>query len=347
MGPEGQPTAMGRDANNAATAETTMRAVVQSKYGAAHDVLEFREIDKPVIKEDEVLVRVRAAGVNAADSFIMRGVPYLVRIVYGLRQPRNGVRGTDVAGTVEGVGKDVTQFQPGDEVLGWCEGSFAEYVCAAENNFVSKPANLTFEQAAAVPMAGMVALQALRDMGKVRPGQKVLVNGASGGIGTFTVQIAKAFGADVTGVCSTRNADVVRSIGADHVIDYAQEDFTQSGQRYDFILDIVANHSLSGTRRALTPKGTLVPNSGTKGMGYMVKANLSSLLSGALRSLVRQKTRTFVSSPKHEDLVVLMELIEAGQVTPVIDRTYPLSETAGAIGYVEEGHTQGKVVIAG
>jgi len=174
-----------------------------------------------------------------------------------------------------------------------------------------------------------------------------LVNGASGGIGTFTVQIAKAFGADVTGVCSTRNADVVRSIGADHVIDYAQEDFTQSGQRYDFILDIVANHSLSGTRRALTPKGTLVPNSGTKGMGYMVKANLSSLLSGALRSLVRQKTRTFVSSPKHEDLVVLMELIEAGQVTPVIDRTYPLSETAGAIGYVEEGHTQGKVVIAG
>jgi NADPH:quinone reductase-like Zn-dependent oxidoreductase len=230
--------------------------------------------------------------------------------------------------------------------LGWCEGSFAEYVCAGENNFVSKPANLTFEQAAAVPMAGMVALQALRDMGKVQPGQKVLVNGASGGIGTFTVQIAKAFGADVTGVCSTRNVDMVRSIGADRVIDYTQEDFTQSGQRYDFILDIVASHSLSDTRRALTPKGTLVPNSGTKGMGYVVKANLLSLLSRAPRSLVRQKTRTFVSSPKHEDLVVLKELVEAGQVTPVIDRTYPLSETTDAIGFVEEGHTQGKVVIA-
>jgi NADPH:quinone reductase-like Zn-dependent oxidoreductase len=293
-----------------------------------------------------VLVRVHAAGVNVADSIIMRGVPYLVRMVYGLRRPRNGIRGTDVAGTVEAVGKDVTRFQPGAEVFGWCDGSFAEYVSASENNFVSKPANLTFEQAAAVPMAGMVAVQALRDVGKVQPGQRVLVNGASGGIGTFAEQIAKALGADVTGVCSTRNVDVVRSIGADHVIDYTQEDFTQAGQRYDFILDIVASHSLSDTSRALTPNGTLLPNNGTKSMAYMVKANLLSVLSRALPSLVRQKTRTFVSLPKHEDLAVLRTLIEAGQVIPVIDRTYPLSETAEAIGYVEGGHTQGKVVIA-
>jgi NADPH:quinone reductase-like Zn-dependent oxidoreductase len=315
----------------------TMKAIVQDTYGPP-DVLEVKEIDKAVVKDDEVLVRVHAAGVNAADSFIMRGVPYAVRMVSGLRRPRNGVRGTDVAGKVEAVGKDITRFQPGDEVFGWCKGSFAEYVCAGENNFVSKPANLTFEQAAAVPMAAFVALQALRDIGKVQPGQKVLINGASGGIGTFAVQIAKSYGAEVTGVCSTRNVDMVRSLGADHVIDYTQEDFTRSGQRYHFILDIVANHSLSDTRRALTPKGTLVPNSGTKGMRYIVKANLLSLL--------RQRTRTFVSSPKHEDLVVLKQLIEAGRVTPVIDRTYRLSETPEAIGYVEAGHTQGKVVVS-
>jgi NADPH:quinone reductase-like Zn-dependent oxidoreductase len=344
MGTEGQHTVKG-DAKSPLTASSTMNAVVQSKYGAAHDVLELRKIDKPLMKDDEVLVRIHAAGVNAADAITMRGVPHVVRMVYGLRQPRNGIRGTDVAGKVEAVGKDVTQFQPGDEVLGWCEGSFAEYVCAPANNFVTKPANLTFEQAAAVPMAAMVALQALRDLGEVQPGQRVLVNGASGGIGTFTVQIAKAFGAEVTGVCSTRNVDLVRSIGADHVIDYTQEDFTQNGQRYDFVLDMVASHSLSDTKRVLTPRGTFVPNNGTKSMGYMVKANLLSLLSRAPRSSMRQKTRTFVSSPKHEDLVVLKELIEAGQVTPVIDRTYPLRETPEAIDYVEAAHTQGKVVI--
>ena len=317
---------------------TTMTAVVQERYGAP-DVLAVTHIAKPVVEDDEVLLRVQAAGVNAADAVTMRGVPYLVRMVSGLRRPRNGIRGTDVAGTVEAVGKNVTQFQPGAEVFGWCKGSFAEYVVAGENNLVPKPANLTFEQAAAVPMAAFVALQALRDLGKVQPGQNVLINGASGGIGTFAVQIAKTIGAEVTGVCSTRNVDMVRSIGADHVIDYTRENFTQRGQRYDFILDIPASHSLSDTRKALTPTGTLVPNNGTKGMGYIVRANLMSLVG-------RQKTRTFVSSPKHADLVALAELLEAGQVTPVIDRMYPLSRTAEAISYVEEGHTQGKVVIS-
>lgn len=314
-----------------------MNAVVHDTYGPP-DRLEVRRIDAPVVKDGDVLIRVHAAGVNAADAFIMRGVPYAIRVVSGLRRPKNGIRGTDVAGTVDAVGKDVTEFEPGDEVFGWCKGSFAEYVCAAEDNFVAKPTNLTFEQAAAVPMAAFVALQALRGIGELQPGQKVLINGASGGIGTFAVQIAKALGAEVTGVCSTRNVDMVRSIGADHVIDYTQEDFVRSRQRYDFILDIVGNHSLADTRRALTAEGTLVPNSGTKGMGYIIKANLMSLV-------VRQKTRTFVSSPKHEDLVVLKELIESGKVTPVIDRTYPLSQTPEAIGYVEQGHTQGKVVI--
>ena len=323
-----------------------MKAIVQDKYGSPDDVLELKEIDKPVVKDNEVLVRVHAAAVNWADWSIMRGLPYMLRMVYGLRKPRNGVRGTDVAGKVEAVGKNVKQFQPGDEVFGWCKGAFAEYVCAGENNFVPKPVGLTFEQAAAVPMSACVALQALRDQGKVQPGQKVLINGASGGIGTFAVQIAKSFGADVTGVCSTRNVDMVRSIGADHVIDYTQEDFTQSGQRYDFILDNVANHSLSDCRRALTPKGTLLPNSGQErwggrwigGMGRVVKALVLSLF-------VRQQGRPFVSFATNEDLVVLKELIESGKVTPVIDRTYPLSETPEALGYLGEGHARGKVVI--
>jgi NADPH:quinone reductase-like Zn-dependent oxidoreductase len=310
-----------------------MKAFVQDKYGSP-DVLELKDIDQPVVKDDEVLVRVHAASVNTADWSIMRGLPYMLRMVYGLRKPRNGVRGTDVAGKVEAVGPNVTQFQPGDEVFGWCKGSFAEYACAGENNFVPKPVGLTFEQAAAIPMAACVALQALRDKGEVQPGQKVLINGASGGIGTFAVQIAKALGADVTGVCSPRNADMVRSIGADHIIDYTQEDFTQSGQRYDFILDNVENHSLSDCRRALTPKGTLVPNHGTRTVRSLV-----------LSPFVGQRLRPFLSLSKNEDLIVLKELTEAGKVTPVIDKTYPLSETPEAIGYVGEGHTQGKVVI--
>jgi NADPH:quinone reductase-like Zn-dependent oxidoreductase len=314
-----------------------MKAIVQNGYGSP-DVLELKEIDKPVVKDDEVLVRVHAAALHAGDYFAMRGVPYMVRMSVGWPKPKNYVPGYDVAGHVEAVGKNVKQFQPGDEVFGACNGTCAEYVCAAEDKFVPKPANLTLEQAAAVPTSAVAALHGLRDAGKVQPGQKVLINGASGGVGTFAVQIAKAFGAEVTGVCSTRNVDMVRSIGADHVIDYTQEDFTQSGQRYDLILDNVGNHSFSDCRRALTPQGTLIPNTGHAGMGYVVKALVLSLF-------VRQQGRPFVAIPNNEDLVVLKELVESGKVTPVIDRTYPLSETPEAFRYLNEGHARGKVVI--
>ena len=251
----------------------------------------------------------------------------------------------DVAGQVEAVGKDVKQLQPGDEVFGWCDGAFAEYVSVSEDALVLKPTNLTLEQAAAVPTSVFAALHALRDQGKIQPGQKVLINGASGGVGTFAMQIAKSFGADVTGVCSTRNVDMVRSIGADQVIDYTQEDLTQSGERYDFILDNVANRSLSDYRRVLIPKRTLQPNGGghsSRGwigaLGSLFKAFVSSLF-------VRQQGRPFLSMPNKEDLLVLKEVIEAGKVTPVIDRTYPLAQTSEAIGYVGDGHARGKVVI--
>jgi NADPH:quinone reductase-like Zn-dependent oxidoreductase len=320
-----------------------MKAMVQDTYGSA-EVLELRDIDKPEIGDDEVLVRVRAAGVNPADWAVMSGLPYVARPVYGMRKPKNAVRGTDVAGVVEAVGTGVTRFRPGDEVFGWCVGAYAEYASVSEGALVLKPANLTFEQAAAVPMAGLVALQALRDRGNVQAGQTVLVNGASGGIGTFAVQIAKSLGADVTGVCSTRNVDLVRSIGADHVIDYTQEDFTRSEQRYDFILDNVANHSLSDLRRALTPTGTLVPNGGGfdnhwfAGGGRVIKAHVVS-------RFVSHKLRPFLVSFNLDDLVALKELVEAGKITPVIDRTYPLSETPQAIAHVGGGHARGKVAI--
>ena len=305
------------------------------------------DIDKPEIGDDQVLVHVHAAGVNPADWAIMSGLPYIARPVYGLRKPKNAVRGTDVAGTVEAVGTGVTRLQPGGEVFGCCSGlggAFAEYASIPEDALAPKPANLSFERAAAVPMVGLVALQALRDQGNVGAGQKVLVNGASGGIGTFAVQIAKALGAEVTGVCSTRNVDLVRSIGADHVIDYTQEDFTQEGGRYDFILDNVANHSLSDLRRALTPTGTLVPNGGGfdnhwfAGGGRVIGAHV-------LIRFVGHTLRPFLVSPKLEDLVALKELIEAGKVTPVIDRTYPLSEASQAIGHVGGGHARGKVAV--
>jgi NADPH:quinone reductase-like Zn-dependent oxidoreductase len=282
--------------------------------------------------------------VNPADWAIMSGLPYIARPIYGLRKPKNGVRGTDVAGTVEAVGTRVTRFRPGDDVFGWSGGSFADYAAASEDSLALKPANLTFEQAAAVPMAGMVALQALRDHGKVRAGHTVLINGASGGIGTFAVQIAKSLGAEVTAVASTRNLDLVRSIGADHVVDYTQEDFTRSGRRYDFILDNVGNHSLSDLRRALTPTGSLVPNAGNfqnrwfAGGGRVISSHL-------LRTVAGQPLRPFLLSPNLEDLVVLKELIEAGKVTPVMDRTYPLAETALAMSHVGEGHARGKVAI--
>jgi NADPH:quinone reductase-like Zn-dependent oxidoreductase len=323
-----------------------MKAIVQDKYGSP-EVLELRDIEKPEIGDDEVLVRIRVAGANPADWAIMSGLPYIARPVYGLRKPKNAVRGTDVAGTIEAVGTGVTRLQPGDAVFGWCSGlggAFAEYASVSEEALALKPANLSFEQAAAVPMAGLVALQALRDHGGVRAGQKVLINGASGGIGTFAVQIAKALGAEVTGVCSTRNVDMVRSIGADHVIDYTREDFTQKDQRYDFILDNVANHSLPDLRRALTPTGTLVPNGG--GFDNHWFASGGRVISAhVLKRFVSHRLRPFLVSPKFEDLVVLKELIEAGKVTPVIDRTYPLSEASQAIGHVGEGHARGKVVI--
>ena len=320
-----------------------MKAMVQDHYGSA-EVLEARDVDKPSIGANEVLVRVRAAGVNPADWAVMRGLPYIARPVYGLRKPKNAVRGTDVAGLVEAVGSDVTRFHPGDEVFGWSIGSYADYVAASEDGLALKPANLTFEQASAVPMAGLVALQAVRDHGKVQAGQKILINGASGGIGTFAVQIAKSLGAEVTGVCSTPNVNMVRSIGADHVIDYTREDFTRSGLHYDFILDNVSNHSLTDLRRALTPTGVLIPNGGNFGNRWFASAG-RLLRAAVLFRFGSQTLGRFLVAPKSEDLVVLKELIEAGKVTPVIDHTYPLSETAQAMGHVGRGHSQGKVVI--
>ena len=314
-----------------------MKAIVQTGYGSP-DFIELKEIDKPVVEENDVLVRVHAASLAAGDYFAMRGKPYLVRFSAGWPKPKDYVPGYDVAGLVEAVGQNVTQFKPGDEVYGDCQGACAEYVCGAEDKFVPKPANLTFEQAAAVPTSAVAALHGLRDAGKVQPGQKVLINGASGGVGTFAVQIAKAFGAEVTGVCSTRNVDMVRSIGADHVIDYTQEDFTLGGPRYDLILDQVATHSFSDFRRALTPQGTYIPNSGHSGLGFIIKAFVLSLF-------VRQQGAPYIAIPKNQDLVDLKELIEAGKVTPVIDRTYPLSETPEAFRYLDGGHARGKVVI--
>jgi len=320
-----------------------MKAIVQDRYGSPADVLEFKEIDKPLVMDDEVLVRVHAAALHAGDWLIMRGLPYLMRPAVGLRKPKNRVAGTDVSGQVEAVGKNVKRFQPGDAVFGTCNGACAEYACAAEDKFVLKPANLTFEQAATVLTSAFTALHALRDAGKVQPRQKVLINGASGGVGTFAVQIAKSFGAQVTGVCSTRNADMVRSIGADHVVDYTQEDFAQHGERYDLMLDMVANRSLSDCRRALTPKGTLVLVGGRGGPWLMGMGRTIRAL--ALSPFVSQTMRFFVSMPNNADLIVLQELVEAGKVTPVIDRTYPLSETREAFAYLGEGHARGKVVI--
>jgi NADPH:quinone reductase-like Zn-dependent oxidoreductase len=329
-----------------ATETTTMKAIVQDRYGTS-EVLELRNIDKPVIGDNEVLIRVRAAAVNPGDWAIMGGLPYIARPVYGMGKPKNRVRGTDVAGEVEAVGASVTRFRPGDEVFGSSKqlgGAFAEYAAVSQDALAPKPANLTFEQAAAVPMAGYVALQALRDHGKVQAGQKVLVNGASGGIGTFAVQIAKSLGAEVTGVTSTRNVDLVRSIGADHVIDYTKEDFTRTGQHYDFILDNVANHSLSDLRRALAPRGMLVPNGG--GFDHRWVASGGRLISAKLSfAFVSQRLATFIVSPNQENLVVLTGLIETGKVTPVIDRAYPLSEAGQALDHVGGGHARGKVVV--
>jgi NADPH:quinone reductase-like Zn-dependent oxidoreductase len=322
-----------------------MKAMVRDTYGPP-DVLELRDIDIPEIGDDEVLVRVHAAGVGRDVWHVMTGLPYPIRLAgYGLRAPKNPVIGSDMAGVVEAVGKNVSRFQPGDEVFGIGKGSYAEYVCAREDKLAPRPAeNLTFEQAAVVAIMGSTALQALRDHGKVHPGQEVLVIGASGGVGTYAVQLAKAFGAHVTGVCSTTKVEMVRSIGADHVIDYTQEDFAEGDQRYDLILDIGGNSSLSRLRRALAPQGTLVIVGG-EGGGRWLGGTDRQIRALVLSPFVSQKLGTFVNKENHEDLLVLGELIESGKVTPVIDRTYPLSEVPEAIRYLEEGHARGKVVI--
>src|SRR5829696_3488170 len=321
-----------------------MKAIVRDTYGSA-DVLELKDIDIPEITDEEVLVRVHAAGVGRDVWHIITGLPYPIRLAgYGLRAPKNPVIGSDMAGVVEAVGKNVTRFRPGDEVFGIGEGSYAEYVCAREDKLAPKSTSLTFEQAAVVAIMGSTALQALRDHGKVRPGQEVLIIGASGGVGTYAVQIAKAFGAHVTGVCSTKKVEMVRSIGADHVIDYTQEDFAESDQRYDVILDIGGNSSLSRLRRALASRGTLVIVGG-EGGGRWLGGTDRQIRAMMLSPFVSQKLGTFVNNENHEDMLVLKELIESGKVTPAIDRTYPLREVPDAIRYLEEGHARGKVVI--
>jgi NADPH:quinone reductase-like Zn-dependent oxidoreductase len=316
-----------------------MRAVIQTGYGSA-DVMELKELEKPAPGGGQVLVRVRAASLAAGEYFGMRGKPFPIRLVIGLLRPKKDyVVGLDFAGVIEAVGPNVSSFQPGDAVFGQCRGSCAEYALAKEGGLAPKPANLSFEQAAAVPTSACTALQGLRDHGKVQPGHKVLINGASGGVGPFAVQIAKALGAEVTGVCSTRNVEMVRSIGADHVIDYSEEDFTKGGARYDVIMDNVGSHSLSATRRALTPTGVHVPSSGHAGMGWIIAAYLEGIF-------VRQQAAPFVAATTGESLLALKDLIEAGRVAPVIDRTFRLGETAEAFAYLDEGHARGKVVIA-
>jgi NADPH:quinone reductase-like Zn-dependent oxidoreductase len=323
--------------------ENSMKAIVHSAYGPPDNVLKYQDVDKPVVNDDEVLVRVHAAGVGIGDWLVASGLPYVGRAMYGLRKPKNRIAGHEMAGKVETVGRNVTRFQVGDEVFGQSNGAFAEYVTAAEETLVHKPANVTLEQAAAVPVSALAALQALRDSGEIKAGQQVLVIGASGGVGTFAVQIAKALEAEVTGVCSTRNVEMVRSLGADHVIDYTGEDIGQSGKRYDLIVDLAGNRSLSTLRSALGRKGTLVIVGGSggpwlMGVGRTVRAVVLSLF-------VPQRLRALFSTPNKEDLLVLKELLESGQITPVIDRTYPLSETPEAIRNIGERHTQGKTVI--
>jgi NADPH:quinone reductase-like Zn-dependent oxidoreductase len=320
-----------------------MKAIVQDVYGSPA-VLQLREIEKPAIAGDEVLVRVSAAGVDQGVWHLMAGRPYLVRVAgVGLRAPKNPIRGVDVAGLVEAVGEQVTRLRPGDEVFGVCRGSFAEYACAPAHRLVPKPANISFVQAAAVPVSGCTALQAVRDRAKVRPGQHVLVIGAGGGVGTFAVQLAKQFGAAVTGVCSTSKVELVRSIGADRVVDYTREDFA-GGDRYDAILDTAGNRPLSLLRRALTPDGTLVIVGGEGGGRWL--GGLDRQLRAQVRSVFgRQKMGAWISTQPQDDLAALRELLEAGKVTPIVDRTFPLSEVADAIRYLRDGRARGKVVI--
>ena len=322
-----------------------MKAIVQDRYGSP-DTLALREVATPVAADNEVLVRVHAAAVNAYDWHLMRGDPYLARLVLGFGGPKIKIRGRDFAGRVEAVGRDVKRFRPGDEVFGEVDGAFAEYVSVPDDVVEPKPANMTFAQAAALPLAGNTALMGLRDVGRVQPGQQVLVNGASGGVGTFAVQIAKSFGADVTGVCSTRNVDLVRSIGADHVVDYTREDFTGNGRRYDVVFDLVGNRSLTGFRRALTPAGALVLSGGGVFDGGSLLGPVGLIIRARLLSpFVRHRVLTLTARQSRENLATLRELAESGKVTPVIDRTYPLSEAPEAIRYLETEHARAKVVL--
>jgi NADPH:quinone reductase-like Zn-dependent oxidoreductase len=324
---------------------TTMKAIVRDKYGPP-EVLHLREIEKPELTDDGLLVRVRACSVNRLDWYDLTGTPWIARPVTGLRGPKSRLIGVDFAGTVEAVGKDVTDFQPGDDVFGGRNGSFAEYVCVpmeAGRKIARKPPNLTFEEAAAVPVAGLTALQSLRDHGQLRPGQEVLVNGASGGVGTFGVQIAKALGAEVTAVCSTRNVEQARSLGADHVIDYTREDFTRGGRRYDVILDVAGSKGWSQCRGVLNPHATLVMVGGPKGpllgpLGHIAKVRLAALRGS-------QKAVFFIANFNEPDLIVLGELLESGKVKPVLEKRYELGEVDDALRYMGQGHAQGKLLI--
>jgi NADPH:quinone reductase-like Zn-dependent oxidoreductase len=320
--------------------DNAMKAIVQEGYGSPDAVLRLAEVDRPAVDDDGVLVRVRAASVNALDWRRVRGSPFVLRLSDGLRTPKKPGLGVDTAGHVEEVGRNVTDLRPGDEAFGVGTAAFAEYTTGTY--FVRKPANLTFEQAAALPVAGITALQGLRDKGKVRPGQRVLVHGAGGGVGTFTVMVAKALGAEVTATSRPDKLDLVRSLGADHVIDYTREDFTSGGERYDVIVDVGGNRSLSAYRRALAPGGTLV----LAGAGHGASGPIGRFLAASFRSAVlRQRIVAFISKESTEDLLALKELVEAGRVTPVIDRTFPLEDTPEAIRYLESGNAGGKIVI--
>jgi NADPH:quinone reductase-like Zn-dependent oxidoreductase len=317
------------------TTGSLMKAAVQERYGPPQG-LRLAQIKKPIVGDGDVLLRVRAAGVNPMDWHFVRGTPFIARMAMGMPKPKITIRGVDVAGRVEKVGKDATHLRPGDDVFGWCNGAFAEYASGAENHFVAKPPNMTYEEAAALPVAAVTALQGLRNVGKLQPGHRVLINGAAGGVGTFAVQIAKALGAEVTGVCSSRNIDLVKSIGADHAIDYTREDFTEAAERYDVILDNAGNQSISAIRRTLVPGGALVYNSG---------ASMPRIAMAGLLSRMGQKVFTFLAHLNHDDLAFICSLVESGKVRSVIDRTYPLDEIGAAIAYVAAGHVRGKVVV--
>jgi NADPH:quinone reductase-like Zn-dependent oxidoreductase len=331
----------------AAVPSNPMKAIVFCEYGSP-DVLTFEDVEKPVPNGNQVLIEVRAASLNAFDAYVIRD-SWLGRLIFGLRKPRDTRLGQDIAGQVEAVGKNVTQFKPGDEVFGISRGALAEYACTFERALASKPPNVSFEQAASLPLAGLTALQGLRE-GKIQPGQKVLINGATGGVGTFAVQIAKSLGAEVTAVCSTRNVDLVRSIGADHVIDYTKEDFTKSDQRYDVIFDNVCNHSFAERRRVLYPKGICVlagmGGAGVKGSEAIGRIAGNLFTARALSSFTDQKFAQYRTKSSKQDLIMLGDLVKTGKLRPVIERTYKLSDAPEALRYLNEGHARGKVIIA-